>query len=178
MLITREVVKALVCLDRYSMIHRDIKPSNIMLGYEDQVKLLDFGLAKNPSEDTINIDDVFRGTPHFTSPEQILSEKDIDIRSDIYSFGFTFFAAATGVKAFDQDSAIAVMRMHRNDNPPLITDYRTDLNGGFVDLIHWCMKKNREDRPSLRELVTTMEMLTLGADDELLSQFEGESEST
>ncbi|HEY5035778.1 MAG TPA: serine/threonine-protein kinase, partial [Chthoniobacterales bacterium] len=92
--ITLQVTRALAAAAKHHLVHRDIKPANLMLVKEDDdfvVKVIDFGLAKSIKHD--ENDDLatlsmggFVGTAHFASPEQ-LEEKEIDVRSDIYSLG-------------------------------------------------------------------------------------------
>src|SRR5207302_3668493 len=93
-----QVARALNAAQKHQLVHRDIKPSNLMLIHEDEdlvVKVIDFGLAKSSrkedAEDSASLSiSGFVGTPHFASPEQ-LEEKEIDVRSDIYSLGFTLW---------------------------------------------------------------------------------------
>ncbi|MCJ8329790.1 MAG: protein kinase [Lentisphaeria bacterium] len=148
---TSQLGEALSCLEKNKLIHRDIKPSNIMLTVDDKLKLLDFGLAKSPGEETINLEDVFRGTPHYTSPEQILNDKSIDIRSDIYSVGISLFTAAAGRKPFDGDSHLNVMRKHLNEIPVPIESVRKDINPALARLINKCLEKKKENRPTVSE---------------------------
>src|SRR5207302_881875 len=89
-----QVARALNAAQKHQLVHRDIKPSNLMLIHEDEelvVKVIDFGLAKSSKKEDGDDEPStalsmggFVGTPHFASPEQ-LEEKEIDVRSDIYS---------------------------------------------------------------------------------------------
>src|SRR6202035_5654575 len=98
-----QVTRALAAAARQQLVHRDLKPANLMLVDEDGekiVKVIDFGLAKTAKREgedsgTLTIAGGFVGTPHFASPEQ-LEERDIDIRSDIYSLGATLYYMLTG----------------------------------------------------------------------------------
>ena len=121
-----QVTKALAAAHRLGLVHRDIKPANIMLTHSDgemSVKLIDFGLAKLTggqfSGETLAAASAqgFQGTPHFASPEQINGE-ETDIRSDIYSFGVTLFAALTGRAPFEGTLA-QVLSKHLSLAPPL-----------------------------------------------------------
>ncbi len=158
--IASEVVKALEFIHGQGMIHRDIKPSNIMICVGQTIKLLDFGLAKNPTEETINLEEIFRGTPHYTSPEQVLNDKSIDIRSDIYSLGATLYSAATGTKPFDAESTVAILRMHLNDTAEPVRDRRPDLSVEFGELVDRCLQRQRDDRPSIEQLIYMLRQLS------------------
>jgi eukaryotic-like serine/threonine-protein kinase len=94
------IARALEYIHNRKIIHRDIKPGNIMLSYNGNVKLMDFGIALNllenaPEDD----DDMGIGTPAYISPEQLRGE-DVDGRSDIYSLGVVLYRMLTGIKPF------------------------------------------------------------------------------
>ena len=63
------MVNAIEFMSQNSIVHRDIKPGNVILTVDGEVKLLDFGLAKKESENTLSIGDEFKGTPQFVSPD-------------------------------------------------------------------------------------------------------------
>src|SRR6202035_4961890 len=101
------VARALNAASQHGLVHRDIKPANLMLVHEDDdvvAKVIDFGLAKTSlaaeGEDAATISmGGFVGTPHFASPEQ-LEEREIDVRSDIYSLGVTLWYMLAGQAPF------------------------------------------------------------------------------
>ena len=106
MQITDQVARALNAAQQHSLVHRDIKPANLMLVREDDelaVKVIDFGLARTivpEGEDAVTMSmGGFVGTPHFASPEQ-LEEKDVDVRTDIYSLGVTLWYMLAGRAPF------------------------------------------------------------------------------
>ena len=119
-----QVSRALNAAQKHDLVHRDIKPSNLMLVREDEevvVKVIDFGLAKSSRveegrNDVTMAAGGFVGTPHFASPEQ-LEERDLDVRSDIYSLGVTLWYMLTGEAPF-QGSMAQVMSHHLHSAPP------------------------------------------------------------
>jgi len=123
--ITLQVTRALAAATRHHLVHRDIKPANLMLVKDDDdflVKVIDFGLAKSikhtDDEDLATLSmGGFVGTAHFASPEQ-LEEKEIDVRSDIYSLGVTLWYMLAGQVPFG-GSLAQVMSQHLHKPPPL-----------------------------------------------------------
>lgn len=115
--VTRQVSRALIAADRQKLVHRDVKPSNVMLVVDEDedhllVKVIDFGLAKSlvaAADQSVTVSmGGFVGTPHFASPEQ-LEEKEIDIRSDIYSLGATlWFMLADGLRSRARWPALSI----------------------------------------------------------------------
>ena len=120
---------------------------------------MDFGLAKNPEEATVNLEDTFRGTPHFSSPEHILSDMDIDIRADIYSLGATLYTAATGRHPFEDSSSVAVLRMHLNETAERVGDVNPGLDPALAGLIDQCLERDRGKRPTVSELALKLDVL-------------------
>jgi serine/threonine protein kinase/regulator of sirC expression with transglutaminase-like and TPR domain len=130
--IVGEVAEALSEAHRHNIIHRDIKPSNIAINERGQVRVLDFGLAKNLDDDAIPPKDeadaqaglatqtregVIIGTPMYLSPEQALGEP-VDTRSDLFSLGAVLYECLTGQPAFPGHSAGEVCAKVIRDNPP------------------------------------------------------------
>ena len=87
------------------LIHRDIKPSNIMLATSGQVKVLDLGLALiqelPSSQEEVTVSGQALGTAEYISPEQLSNSHDVDLRTDVYSLGCTFYKLLTGQAPFD-----------------------------------------------------------------------------
>ncbi|HZJ14716.1 MAG TPA: protein kinase [Chthoniobacteraceae bacterium] len=150
LLIAGQVARALNAAQTHELVHRDIKPANLMLVNEDDelvVKVIDFGLAKvslGGDEEAAPLTiSGFLGTPHFASPEQ-LEEREIDVRSDIYSLGVTLWFMLTGKPPFS-GSVVQVMSQHISRPPPF-----EDLAGipePAVKLLRRMLEKNPADRP-------------------------------
>jgi serine/threonine protein kinase/TPR repeat protein len=146
-----QVTRALAAAARQQLVHRDLKPANLMLVDEDGekiVKVIDFGLAKSAKREgedsgTLTIAGGFVGTPHFASPEQ-LEERDIDIRSDIYSLGATLYYMLTGRPPFS-GSVAQIMSQHLYK--PIPFEPLSGMPPCVTALIEKMMQKDREKRP-------------------------------
>lgn len=93
--IVREILKALYIAHTHGIVHRDIKPENVMVTVEGQVKLMDFGIAKDLGKTSMTLTGTFMGSPSYMSPEQIRG-RDVDLRSDLYSLAVLFYEIVTG----------------------------------------------------------------------------------
>ena len=125
------------------IIHRDIKPSNIMIGTDEQPRILDFGLARRTQPDaTLTNEGEILGTPAYMSPEQATGEtRRIDHRSDIYSLGVVLYQLLAGECPF-RGQAPMVIQQVLNDDPP---NPRTLNNRIPLDLETICLKAINKD---------------------------------
>jgi DNA-binding response OmpR family regulator len=112
------IAGALCVVHAAGLLHRDLKPPNVMLREDDEVTLIDFGLARNLEGGLQSTHTgVLRGSPYYMSPEQALGE-ELDPRTDIYSLGVIFYEMLTGRKPFTGTSAIEVLQEHVNAPVP------------------------------------------------------------
>ena len=91
------ILKAFAYAHSNGVVHRDVKPANILITKDDKVKVLDFGIAKLVGDSEFNLTKTGTqvGTVYYMSPEQVKA-KELDLRSDIYSLGITFYELFTG----------------------------------------------------------------------------------
>ncbi len=149
------------------IVHRDLKPANVMLvrrrkSGDDQVKLLDFGIAKlHEAEGRKSTTGDFIGTPAYMSPEQIRGES-LDARSDLYSLGCLLFELVTGRQPFDGPTPISILTQHYEAPIPRITDVKADANvsPAFQAVLDRAMAKKAVDRwPDAEAMRVALEQL-------------------
>ncbi len=144
-----QVASAMVAVHATGMIHRDLKPSNIFIAQRrgrDQVKLLDFGIAKLASHDALTSTGAAIGTPFYMSPEQILA-RSLDARTDIYSFGVLFFEALVGRMPFVGEP-LQVAMQHCNVPCPSIAEVAPGVSvpPGLEALLQRMLAKDPDER--------------------------------
>ncbi|MEJ0036323.1 MAG: protein kinase [Gammaproteobacteria bacterium] len=143
------IAHALRIVHHAGILHRDLKPPNVMLRENDDVALIDFGLARN-LEGGLNSTrtGVLRGSPYYMSPEQALGE-ELDARTDLYSLGIIFYEMLTGRKPFAGHSAIEVLQQHVNAPLPTLPERHAQ----HQPLIDRMLAKARDQRFSSAEEV-------------------------
>jgi DNA-binding response OmpR family regulator/tRNA A-37 threonylcarbamoyl transferase component Bud32 len=154
-----QIAAALRVVHGAGLLHRDLKPPNVMLRDNDDVALIDFGLARTLDGAHSTRTGVLRGSPYYMSPEQALGE-ELDARSDLYSLGVIYHEMLTGKKPFTGGSAIEVLQQHVNNPPP-----RLPLSlSRHVPLVSRLLAKRREDRfNTADEVVAAVAALRPGA---------------
>lgn len=149
--IFEQMAEALGHAHAEGIIHRDVKPSNVMVDVErrDAVKVLDFGIARMLGGDYLTRTGTKMGTIFYMSPEQVLAQQDIDLRSDIYSAGVVLYEMLSGRLPFSADTDSDFVVQTKIVNEPLADprDYYPHISQGIVDLVNWMTAKDRNERP-------------------------------
>ncbi len=140
-----DIARGLSYLEEKKLVHRDIKPENIILSQTGVAKLVDFGLVKMTDRDcTLTTAGIVLGTPHYLSPEQ-LSESKVDIRSDIYSLGATYYHMVVGEEPFQGENQMQVLQK-RLVNVPKPRKAKPDLAKEVANVIEKMMQINVNKR--------------------------------
>ena len=111
-----DVCSALIAAHARGLIHRDIKPGNVMLTPEGKVKVMDFGIARATTSETITQTAAVVGTAQYISPEQAQGQT-VDYRSDLYSVGCCLYEMLTGTVPFTGATPVAIAYRHVREDP-------------------------------------------------------------
>ena len=142
--IVEKCAKALDYAHRNGVTHRDIKPDNIMLTTDDEVKVVDFGVAEHKNKRS---DDSFQivGTPTYMSPEQVRGE-ELAGQSDIYSLGVILYQLLTGNVPFKAPGLAALSILITTKNPKPVRERRADIPVELEAIVTRAMAKNLDER--------------------------------
>ena len=145
--IVSQVASALEHATHQGLVHRDVKPDNIMIVEGGVAKLCDLGLAKDVSGGSGSTEKgSTMGTPNYISPEQARGDSDVDIRSDIYSLGASFYHMVTGVPPYDGPNPAVIMVKHLNEGVIPPRDRNPDIKVATQKVILKMLAKNPLDR--------------------------------
>lgn len=125
------------------IVHRDIKPSNVMVSRDDEVKVMDFGIARAlaDSASTMTQTSAVVGTAQYLSPEQARGEV-VDHRSDLYSAGCVLFELLTNRPPFRGESPVSVAYQHVREEPPQVSDLNPMVSPAMESVVHRALTKD------------------------------------
>lgn len=154
----RQVAEGLAAAHAHGIWHRDVSPDNVfVIGFDRhtlEVKLIDFGVAKNEYTLVHTLDGSITGKPAYMSPEQCRGES-LDGRSDLYSLGALLYALLAGQPPFSDPNPLLVMRLHESAPVPSLP---SDIPQRVCELVYRLLSKRREGRPaSASELIARID---------------------
>lgn len=138
---------ALLAAHRTGITHRDVKPGNVLVGTNGQIKLTDFGIARNVSEATMTHTGIVLGSPAYIAPE-VAAGKEVTPAADLWSLGATLFAAVCGRPPYDEDGDI-LATMHKVVSGEVPTP---EVDGELAEVIGGLMVKDPYARMDLTEV--------------------------
>lgn len=163
-----QIARGLGAAHGKGIVHRDLKPENVFLLDDGQVKILDFGLARQFGGDDNN--DATRtaatnpgtvlGTLGYMAPEQVRGQA-VDARVDVFAFGAVLFEMVSGQRAFHGDTAADTMTAILTKEPPELSVTRADVPPSLDRIVRHCLEKNAAERfQSARDIAFALEALS------------------
>lgn|GEM_PF-1348858 len=164
-----QIAEGLQAVHGVGVVHRDLKPENVFLvsaqGQDDWVKLVDFGIARNITDDKdqgrLTGAGMIYGTPAYLAPEQTRT-MDVDGRADLYALGVVLFEMLVGRLPFERDSALGFMQAHAVEVPPRVRELAPNVPAGLGRLVDRLLDKVPEQRPP--DAATLRGLLALSLD--------------
>jgi serine/threonine protein kinase len=160
--IALQVIDGLDYLHSKEIVHRDIKPANILLGFDNNVYLTDFGIAQV-------VESAFQGmivgTPEYLAPEAILKPEEVKKSADLYSLGIVLFELLDGKVPFFQGSPVEIMHQQVNEDVPALSE---DIPKPLRDVVVSCLDKDPGNRSTVPELRKEVDHLLQSLSEESL----------
>ena len=145
--VTRQTCSALQCAHNHGVIHRDLKPGNLFLTTQGDVKLGDFGIARDLHGSDITASGMTVGTHAYMAPEQITGDQSVSGKADLYSLGCCMFEMLVGKTPFQGENFAQLFEQHLRSEAPRVRDFVPSCPPELDEIVHRLLAKNPEDRP-------------------------------
>lgn len=159
--LSRQICSALQHAHNYGVIHRDLKPGNLFLTRDGELKLGDFGIARDLHSSDLTSSGMTVGTHAYMAPEQITGDANISGKADLYALGCCLYEMLTGNKVFNGENFAQLFEQHLRSDPPSVRDTNPDCPVELDNVIIQLLAKKPEDRPFNARSVQAV-MLQLG----------------
>lgn len=167
---TVQICSALQYAHNYGIIHRDLKPANLFFNTDGEVKLGDFGIARDTTTADITNAGMTVGTHAYMSPEQIGGDKSITGKTDLYALGCLLFEMLTGRPPYQAEHFAQLFDQHLKSPPPHVRDFVKHVPAELDELICQLLAKDPDDRPfnarSVQIVVLRLLDRTMAADED------------
>ncbi|MFZ0784999.1 MAG: serine/threonine-protein kinase [Candidatus Acidiferrales bacterium] len=155
------IAHALDYIHNHGVVHRDLKPENIMVDKDDNIKLIDFGIAGKEGSRRLTFAKLSQvmGTPEYISPEQVKGKRG-DGRSDIYALGVMLYEMLTGKAPFEGPNPFAIMNDRLLNNPVPPREVDPSISPQLQEVIYRAIERDPKNRyPNAREMASDLEHL-------------------
>ena len=151
------VCRALSAAHKKGVVHRDLKPGNVFLCDDAPPKVLDFGMSKLTSAESLTQAGYTLGTPEYMAPEQCIGA-NVVAQTDLYAFGVLMYEALTGELPIIAQSRRELLDLHQRQIPVPMRQRRADLDipDALDQVVMKCLKKRINDRPKSAEELEAM----------------------
>ena len=141
------IAEALDYIHTHGVVHRDLKPENIMVDSQDNIKLIDFGIASNQGARRLTFAKFSQtmGTPDYISPEQVRGKRG-DPRSDVYALGVMLYEMLTGKVPFSGPNPFAVMNDRLLNNPVPPRELNPEISPQLQEVIYRALERDPRNR--------------------------------
>ncbi len=151
-----QILRAAGFAHKRGVIHRDFKPHNVMVGAQDNVKVMDFGIARAGASEMTETGSIM-GTAQYLSPEQAQGH-GVTAASDLYSIGVIMYEMLGGRVPFEGESAVSIALKHLSEPPQRLALVRPDVNPALEAAVMKALAKRPEDRyANAEEFIAALE---------------------
>ena len=155
--VASQICSALQHAHNHGVIHRDLKPGNLFLTTLGDVKLGDFGIARDLKNADITAAGMTVGTHAYMAPEQITGDDSVSGKADLYSLGCCLFEMLVGRTPFVGETPVELFEQHLKTKPARVRDFVSDCPPELDEIVDQLLAKNPEDRPfNARNVQATM----------------------
>jgi serine/threonine protein kinase len=145
--ITLNICEALDYMHKHGIVHRDLKPENVMVDEDDNIKLIDFGIAMKEDARRLTFVNLSAslGTPDYISPEQVKGQRG-DQRSDVYAVGIMLYEMLTGQTPFQGPNPLAVMNERLLMDAPSPRELNSQISSELEEIIYRALERDPRHR--------------------------------